>query len=645
MLTLSDLALKEYATLVHTLDPTAVPPKVPSQSTTSNILDATPDLSSDAGEVKEPTPTTLSTAETISNLLVGQKGVHRLFTDFTSTLSAKEKALHSAHAKIEELESALQTLRNQLKSETELRVAAQNERDVALRDDGSAAKVVERYMTFTQKTHATVHMHLDNLRTRSSATQATLRSEIAALRLQLASETTRAEKLRSALDEMSEGFSREAAGRRREVALRLKMLSNEEQRERRVEVWLDKVRRSREGPEGAVVEPDILETLLDEGVEAVERAAPKAQEGKSWKRMFKRKATVIPRDGQEDSIARVFLAEDLVNTLVQDLQTETERRIDLEKQRVEWLAKEAVEGVKPGSDVGGEVMFEGDVDHVEERHDTKESLTVPETTAPKITTPPDLAETPPLLPELRAQFEPLTKRYTPLQKRLHDLSHSVTSLRFDESTPTSSRRLLGRNRSEHILHTLLDSVHEVIEDARVDVEIALADEERVFRGFEALLGVGKSGAVQGKKVLQDADEYVTDRLSWAGYNKLEKRIEDVESDVTRIKGVAHEMEGMDTGDEAAPTKWSEVELRTIAVPARSLLGLPEREAQRRGTNLLSGVGNVGRSFSATVLTAPRRVGSFAGGLYRGPQRTPVEDEVEAEAKPFQAAEDDVDGVE
>lgn len=39
------------------------------------------------------------------------------------------------------------------------------------------------------------------------------------------------------------------------------------------------------------------------------------------------------------------------------------------------------------------------------------------------------------------------------------------------------------------LSTLLDALHEVIEDARVDVEIALADTERVHRGFEALLNV------------------------------------------------------------------------------------------------------------------------------------------------------------
>ena len=195
--------------------------------------------------------------------------MHQLFHDFTSTLSSKDKTLHQLAAKVEELEHALSVLRGQLDAETALRVQALVERDKALRDDASAAKVVERYMTFTQKTHATIHMHLNNLRTRSSATQTTLRKDVLALRHRLQVETERSARLRAAMDEMSESLSREAVGRRREVALRLKMLAVEEKRERKVETWLDRVRRAREGAEGAVLEPDVLETLVDEGVEAV----------------------------------------------------------------------------------------------------------------------------------------------------------------------------------------------------------------------------------------------------------------------------------------------------------------------------------------------------------------------------------------
>jgi hypothetical protein len=617
---------------------------------------ATPDLSDSEAPEPSPASTTLSAADSISNLLVGQKGVHRLFHDFTSTLTAKEKALHSAHAKIEELEHSLRTLQDQLESETAARVAAQNEREAAMRDDGSAAKVVERYMTFTQKTHATVHMHLDNLRARSTATQSSLRSEIATLRSQLKAESSRAEKLRSALDELSEGMSREAAGRRREVALRLKMLAIEEKRQRKVEAWLDKVRRARAGAEGAVIEPDILEALLDEGVEAVEKEQSNSEEPKAWKpmamkRLLRRKPSESGARGdeREESLARVLLAEELVNTLVEDLQAETQRRTELERQRVEWLAKEAVEGVpasaKPGDIDDAHAIFDLD----DEKPEVKDAPVVDigltatvETNGDKDganggdndsevdrlaevaplalpplppTTPSPLSETPPLLPQLGELFAPLTSRYEPLQKRLHDLSHSLDVLRETPSTPKTAQRkpLLNLSRRpDHTLETLLDSVHEVIEDARVDVEIALADEERVYRGFEALLGVGRSGAVQGKEVLRDAEEYVRSRRDWEGYVKLDKRVQDIESDITGIKRVIHESEGLDTGEEGS-TKWADIDLKTVSLPSRFPTTAVDGEEPRKASHILS---NVGRSFSSNIIGAPRRVGSFAGSLYR-----------------------------
>lgn len=637
---ISDLALQEYSTLVHSLDPSAVPPITPSASTsTTNILQSTPDLSdANSTPLASPSSTVFSSSESISNLLIGQKGVHQLFNDFTTTLTAREKALHSAHAKVEELERNLETLRQQLETETRLRVAAQRERESALRDDGSAAKVVERYMTFTQKTHATVHMHLDNLRTRSNATQASLRSELTGVRVQLESEHTRAEKLRSALDEMSEGVAREAAGRRREVALRLKMLSAEEKRERKVEKWLDRVRRTTDGAEGAVVEPDILEALLEEGVEAVEKERPDIGKPKFWRRVSKRKTPIPTIDEKEESIARVLLAEELVNTLVQDLQVETERRVELEKQRVEWLAKEAVNGVAAAEEVEGDVMFDDLLEpngHHEEDAVLETPMETLELPPPPPRTPSPLPETPPLLPQLRDLFEPLTERYTPLQKSLHDLAHSLEALR---STPSSTKIVQRKpilNLSRRPNHTtLLDSIHEVIEDARVDVEIALADEERVYRGFEALLGVGKSGAVQGKEVIKDASEYIDHRKDWDGYVKLQKRIEDVEHDLTGVQRVIHESEGLEIDE---TTKWADLELRTVAVPTRHPAS--PVDGDRKGSRILSNVGSVGRSFSSSVIGAPRRMGSFAGGLYK------PKDKEEEERSPLNGRRDEEDDVE
>ncbi|WVF68027.1 hypothetical protein IAT40_002789 [Kwoniella sp. CBS 6097] len=797
---LCNLALKEYRTLVHSLDPSAVPPEIPSQPTPSlsNDLSLSTDQSGTSshgaiqgnGDDEQPSSssialksppavsTPLSPGETISNLLIGQKGVHRLFNDFTSMLAVKDKAIHVLESKIEDLEHSLTITKEQLASETALAIEAGLERDKALRDDASASSVVERYMTFTQKTHATVHMHLDNLRTRSQATATTLRSEVTTLKKQLAAEKERSEKLRTALDELSEGMSREAAGRRRETALRLKMLAADEKRARKVESWLDRVRRSREGAEGAVAESDLLESLLDEGVEAVSDNAEVTDVGKDKQRSWRGLASLNPikrnklkssssdggingiteRDAEQESLARILLAEELVTTLVADLQAETERRMDLERQRVEWLAKEAVEGrqaneitdLEAHGEENGHVMFDLDEHEHEDRqeHEGKQEQEEHEAKAGGVSEPsgddalspengsqddaveagegksgdanaqtllevavPDVEEADPpspyrpLTPEPNAltsqlgkMFEPLTTRYAPLQKDLHDLSYALSILRtslptLEPSAPSSANSLtspksttkrstfliLARQSpslppaSDPTLLAILDGIHEVIEDARVDVEIALADHERVYRGFEALLNVGKG---TGKKdgIMDEVREYIEVKGDDKdeNWNKLRKRVENVENDFAEIKRIIHEGEGMEVSHEndehdhessaegfmkRKKSIWDGVELKTVSVPIRGAstpgysplntpLGSPLLDAlanspsslvspggsatgagggfgagfdpRRRTSNMLSSVGSVGRSFSSSVIGAPRKVSGLASGLYRGP---------------------------
>lgn len=707
---LVDLALQEYKELVRKLDPSAVPPIIPTTSTSAFF---TPSLVKPKTE-NDFDPTTSSTAlpsaaseaspsETISNLLIGQRGVHQLFNDFSTTLTAKDRQIASLQTHLESLDSSLTSMKDQLAAETLKRVEAEEERSKAERDDKSAAMVVERYMTFTQKTHATVHMHLDNLRTRSNATITSLRGELAAYKTRLADERERSTKLRNALDELSEGMSRESAGRRREVALRLRMIAQEEKRARKIESWLDHVRRMREGVDGAVLEADILESLVDEGIEAVseggtEDVTPDKQ--RSWRGIVsslgktKKKEThgvkVEERDPAEESLARTLLAEELVTTLVQDLQAETEKRMDLERQRVEWLAKEAVEGVKAEEEGDGQIVFDLE-DHTIPDIRTSE---ISEEKVEEVPAEPEeesSAEQPIQQPsrfvsELHTLFEPLTVRYTPLQKTLHDLSVSLASLRTSMSTFTTLTPAIkhGSKKSTFLplarfpapgsplsremstsatLSTLLDALHEVIEDARVDVEIALTDTERVHRGFEALLNVipgqGKDG--EQEQVMEEVYEYVAAKGDGEEWKRLNRKVEDIEGDLAGLKKVVHEMEGMEVAqvdeegedddnrkgkrgkDKEDNNIWHGVHLKTISLQPRHPSPLPTPlvsplddltthfsftpdgsstpdgvERKRRTASMLSSVGNVGRSFSAGVMGAPRRVSGLASGLYRAP---------------------------
>ena len=681
----SDLALKEYSTLVHSLDPSAVPPVTPS-SLSPNILQSTPDLTSATSPpiVKGSSSPIPSPSDAISNLLIGQQGVHQLFDDFTSTLTAKAKALSQAQVRVGDLDHAVDVLKEQLAAETAIRISAQADREKALRDDGSAAKVIERYMIFTQKTHATLHLHLDNLRKRSAATQNTLRSENNDLQASSQAEVIRSERLQEAIEEMSEGFSRETAGRRREVMLRLTMLAEEEKRYRKVEVWLDRVYQMREGAEGAVIEPDLLESLLDEGIEAVaERNDEKDAGGKKrvWRGLLGRRKQFndeksSSREGEGSSVARILLAENMAASLAEDFQTETDRRLKLERERVDWLAREAGAGVPPQLAVSGHeegtLVFAADelerqesLEHTEKVNDKASGhhhLSLIITGQVPLRTPSPLVDPPAAIQQLKDLFGPLTDPFVPLQATLHDLSHSLSSLRSslpstetrNATSPTSPRFSPTKTKfsekrspllslsprapaSDPVLFSLLDSLHEVIEDARVDVEIALADEERVYRGFEALLGVGQSGAIQGKEVIKDAEEYVTSRLSTDAVGRLSRRVGEIELDLTTIKTELHKLEGIDAAsvsdqvrrgeDLSSTTIWERIEYRTITPPSRRSFPsspssfLEQRspalgfDPRRRTSNIMSSVGNVGRSFSASLVGAPKRMGSFAGGLY------------------------------
>jgi hypothetical protein len=775
---LADLALAEYAALVDRLDPKAVPPPMP-RRVTDNILQTPPVLVPDDAapavppkangtapsrststrsnkgaktktaeeekQVEAPAtiddaastlsldPENAASAEAISNLLLGQRGVHRLFRDFSSAMTAKEKEIHNLQLQRDEKEYALATLRDQLEAETRVRVEAQNERDRVLRDDASAAKVVERYMTFSQKSHEQVHQHLSQQRQRAGSTQGTLRAEVAALRRRNRHEGDRSARLRAAAEEMAEQLGRESAGRRREVALRLGLIAAEEVRLRSAEVWLDRVRRARERPDGARDQPDYAQ-LVDDAVEILAPTDKESKEPKTptsgggFRARFLRRRPASPSalspsqpsspagNPEEESLARVFLAEELVQHLVNDLQAETERRVELEKQRVEWLAKEAEEGVPAAEDEETGVMF--DVENEDEKPksvvNSKESPAKEEAKTLKLDVPepprtPSSPPPPPELDELTALFQPLEAQCVPLQKSLHDQSVSLKALRTSLPEPAAQSPLApaGSRRAGALralslwptrtayddLTSLLDSLHEVIEDARVDVEIALADEDRQFHGFAALLGVGASGVVQAASVLRDAKAYIATRIGdGTPAFRFQLRVADIENDLATIKRTLHEMEGMDIpteddvgkkGTGAAPRKrspFATLDLRTVSpLPltprtprpsprtpsaphalATALAGddsdddLPQPRTPSAGAGFglpRPGVfASVGRSLSSGVVgaasgvaRAPGRMGELAGGLYRPRAKSIVRDEREREErKPLKDEEGDVE---
>jgi hypothetical protein len=188
-------------------------------------------------------------------------------------------------------------------------------------DDNTAARMVSRYMQFSQTSTNALQSTLSALKTRHAATLSTLTSTSYSLASNLRSAENTIERLRTSLDELGRDIMKETYGRRREVALRVKLLGREEKILEGLRRWLrkgeeavsdakneadDSQRRIRAALLGMTQDARILLESLDDGV-------------------------TTDSASLSGSLARVVLAQGLADGLVEELKVETARRMDLEK--------------------------------------------------------------------------------------------------------------------------------------------------------------------------------------------------------------------------------------------------------------------------------------------------------------------------
>ena len=174
---------------------------------------------------------------------------------------------------------------------------------------------------FSQTSTNTLQSTLSTLKTRHAATLSTLTSTSYSLASNLRSAEDTIERLRTSLDELGRDIMKETYGRRREVALRVKLLGREEKMLEGLRRWLMKGEevtsdveneaeisqsRVRAAMLGMTQDARILLESLDDGL-------------------------VTDTASLSGSLARVVLAQGLVDGLVEELKVETARRMDLEK--------------------------------------------------------------------------------------------------------------------------------------------------------------------------------------------------------------------------------------------------------------------------------------------------------------------------
>ncbi|KDQ50094.1 hypothetical protein JAAARDRAFT_200258 [Jaapia argillacea MUCL 33604] len=359
-----DLVVREYADLVRKLEGRGTSLRSSSGSGSSISLGST------ANGSIPPSP---SPSHTLNE---GKTGLVTLLTEFNTETS-------SLHSEISRLSDELDKVRVELDVEREVGLKERDELakvriecDRMKGDDSAAAKVVSRYMKFSQSTTDTLQTSLESLKTRQAATLSTLSTQITSLEHTLTQEKHESSRLRDMLDELTEDISRESYGRRREVALRLKMLGREEGLVEGLRRW---VRRGKEeldrvdgdGDEDEEVEKwevlDSFERVVKSGVAMLE-SLDGGRGGDGDSSLYREGSG----DGEEGmsagSLGRVLAAESAVGMLVRELEVEMEKRMEVVRRLgelgvgMEGLDGEGLdEGIRDGEIVDEVVRVSGDL--------------------------------------------------------------------------------------------------------------------------------------------------------------------------------------------------------------------------------------------------------------------------------------------
>lgn len=318
-LSMSDLAVKEYAGLVRTLE--------------NKLAASRAAIGRDSvSAVRDTTVYDHSGASLSQSFEEGKFGLQRLLSEFSQESERQ-------HAEIERLQGELAMSKVQLEAqylsieEERIELAETQAELQKLRvDDNTAAKMVSRYMTFSQASTNSLQTSLSSLKARHAATVDTLSTQISLLTAQLQDAKVTGERLRSALDELGGDYMKEFYGRRWEVALRIQLLNREESLMESLRRWFLR------------------------GQEALAKT-PNVSTEESLERMVNEAKSILlstdgsPQDPPSGSIARLVAAHTAADSLAKELYAECARRLDLQRK----FALGGEEELKPaiGTNVNG----------------------------------------------------------------------------------------------------------------------------------------------------------------------------------------------------------------------------------------------------------------------------------------------------
>ncbi|KAG1863607.1 hypothetical protein DFJ58DRAFT_774060 [Suillus subalutaceus] len=300
---LIELVVHEYADLVRSLDGR--------KSSLGN-----------GGAVLQNTSASASSLTLVEGLHEGKSSLHRLITEFASEIEKRETSITQLRNEIANLESILDAERKTAAQDRAYLAKAQLELEALKLDDTTAAKMVSRYMKFSQSQTNALQSTLTTFQTRHASTQHTLQSTINDTEARMHAHMAENARLRDALEELGEEVTREAYGRRREVALRLALLAREEALGEALRRW---VRRAQEGIHRCTDADSQTYATFELAVNGAESL------------LMALDAEVALGDGSlvTGVLGRLVLAKDAVMRMSEEIGVEVGRRVAAER-RLSW---------------------------------------------------------------------------------------------------------------------------------------------------------------------------------------------------------------------------------------------------------------------------------------------------------------------
>lgn len=510
-----ELAVREYADLVRSLEGR------------TNTIYTNEDASSS---------TTL-----VSSLNESKSGLHKLLSVFADETSALEAEIRRLEAELSLRDAKQEVERRGREYDYEELGKATFEVEKRKIDDASAASIVSRYMfvlsilfpfnsvkylenifrNFSQQTTNSLQSALSTMKSRHASTLTSHAHQLHTLETLLHSAQSQSAHMRDALDELGGEMMREMSGRRREVALRLAIIGREERIKDRLEHF--------------VTTASELDLLTDVG-----NARTLVEE-------LVREASGVLHDLEGTAgEGRVLAAEMAAENLTRELESESEKRIRLEVLvgKGHDSSVNADESPAPASaflDSGPSPPGEVRVHPI----DTTAGVPFPESgelvqtlesdqliqanfgeQLPEVVADVDLHRSTSTMPQdaplscsspvsptapipsslippgshietyieasspqphrLLPDLAKVKCRYDTLQRQFRDCHLALRDLQslLSRSSASPTSRL-----APSILQAALSRLDDYNEDARVELEIRIADEELTLRGYTALLSI------------------------------------------------------------------------------------------------------------------------------------------------------------